>query len=337
MRVIKNNNNPINEEKIIDQIKALGIDMINEAKSGHPGIVLGATPIIYTLYAHHLRIDPLNEKYYNRDRFILSAGHGSSMLYSTLYLAGYDLSLEDLKNFRKIDSKTPGHPEYMKTPGVEATTGPLGEGFAMAVGMAMGEKHQEALINTESNKVIDYNVYVLCSDGDLMEGVSYEAASLAGTLKLNNLIVLYDSNDISLDGSTSLSFKENVRERFEALGWNTFLVPNGNDIPMLNKTINDAKQSDKPTLIEVKTIIGELSQNEGTNLVHGTPLDDEDITNIKQKLNLRDIPFTVSQDVMADFQKLIFERGSNLKDDFEKRVESLEEDKKELLNKLREM
>lgn len=333
MRAIKNNDNPINEAKIIDQIKALSIDMINEAGSGHPGIVLGAAPIIYTLYAHHLMIDPLNPNYFNRDRFILSAGHGSSMLYSTLYLAGYNLNLEDLKAFRKIGSKTPGHPEYMKTEGVDATTGPLGEGLAMAVGMAMGEKHQEALVNQDGNRVIDYKVYVLCSDGDLMEGVSYEAASLAGTLKLNNLIVLYDSNDISLDGSTSLSFKENVRERFEALGWNTFLVPNGNDIPMLNKAINDAKLSDKPTLIEVKTIIGEFSKNQGTNVVHGKPLDSEDITNIKNKLNMRDIPFLVSQNAMEDFQKLVFDRCESIVGVFEKKFSILSEDKQNLVKK----
>lgn len=334
MRAVKNNDNPINEAKIIDQIKVLGIDMINEAGSGHPGIVLGASPIIYTLYAHHLMIDPLNPNYFNRDRFVLSAGHGSSMLYSTLYLAGYDLSLDDLKSFRKLGSNTPGHPEYMKTPGVDVTTGPLGEGLAMAVGMAMGEKHQEALINQDINRVIDYKVYVLCSDGDLMEGVSYEAASLAGTLKLNNLIVLYDSNDISLDGSTSLSFKENVRERFEALGWNTFLVPNGNDIPMLNKAINDAKMSDRPTLIEIKTIIGEFSKNEGTNIVHGKILDADDITNIKNKLNMRDIPFMVSQSVMEDFQKLIFDRCENIVGEFEKKFDKLPDDKKELIKAL---
>ena len=334
MRAVKNNDNPINEAKIIDQIKVLGIDMINEAGSGHPGIVLGASPIIYTLYAHHLMIDTLNPNYFNRDRFVLSAGHGSSMLYSTLYLAGYDLSLDDLKSFRKLGSNTPGHPEYMKTPGVDVTTGPLGEGLAMAVGMAMGEKHQEALINQDINRVIDYKVYVLCSDGDLMEGVSYEAASLAGTLKLNNLIVLYDSNDISLDGSTSLSFKENVRERFEALGWNTFLVPNGNDIPMLNKAINDAKMSDRPTLIEIKTIIGEFSKNEGTNIVHGKILDADDITNIKNKLNMRDIPFMVSQSVMEDFQKLIFDRCENIVGEFEKKFDKLPDDKKELIKAL---
>ena len=175
----------INQEKIINQIRSLGIDMIHEANSGHPGIVLGAAPIIYTVYAHHLRVNPQNPNYFNRDRFVMSAGHGSALLYATLYLAGYDLSLEDLKQFRQIDSKTPGHPEYGRTPGVDCTTGPLGQGFATAVGMAMAE----ANLRTRYPNLIDYNTYVLCGDGDLMEGISYEAASLAGTLKLHKLIV----------------------------------------------------------------------------------------------------------------------------------------------------
>ena len=188
----------INQTKIIDQIRCLGIDMINEAKSGHPGIVLGAAPIIYTLYAHHLRFDPKNPKLYNRDRFVMSAGHGSALLYSTLYMSGFDLTLDDLKAFRQIDSKTPGHPEYGVTPGVDMTTGPLGQGLASAVGMALSEAYLRT--RYQKNKLIDYYTYVLCGDGDLMEGVTYEAISLAGTLKLNKLIVLYDSNDICLDG-----------------------------------------------------------------------------------------------------------------------------------------
>ena len=192
MRVTKNNDNPINEQKIIDTIRMLGIDMIDNAKSGHPGIVLDAAPIIYTIYAHHLKFDPSNPNFYNRDRFILSAGHASSLLYATLFMAGFDIELDDLKSFRQLDSLTPGHPEYNKTPGVDMSTGPLGEGFASAVGMAMGQKHTNALLHSKED-VVDYKTYVLCSDGDLMEGVSYEAASLAGTLKLNNLIVLYDS------------------------------------------------------------------------------------------------------------------------------------------------
>ena len=188
--------NEINHKKIIDQIRCLGIDMINEAKSGHPGIVLGAAPALYALYANHLRFDPKNPNFFNRDRFIMSAGHGSALLYAVLYMAGFDITIDDLKNFRQLDSITPGHPEFGVTPGVDCTTGPLGQGFATAVGVAMAEANLRSRYNKEKDALIDYYTYVLCGDGDLMEGISYEAASLAGTLKLNKLIVLYDSNNI---------------------------------------------------------------------------------------------------------------------------------------------
>ena len=181
----KRDESEINEEKIVDQIRSLGIDMIENAGSGHPGIVLGAAPMIYSLFAHHMRIDPKNPNYYNRDRFVMSSGHGSALLYATLYMAGYPLTLEDLKDFRKVDSKTPGHPEYKKTPGVETTTGPLGQGFATAVGMAIAERNLASIFNKGKKEIIDWNTYVLCGDGDLMEGISYEAAALAGHLKLN--------------------------------------------------------------------------------------------------------------------------------------------------------
>lgn len=335
MKMLKNNQNPINELKIVDQIRALAIDMIHEAKSGHPGIVLGAAPIIYTLFANHLRITPDNKDFYNRDRFILSAGHGSALLYATLYLAGFDIELEDLKKFRQIDSITPGHPEYSLTPGVEMTTGPLGQGLATAVGIAMAEAHAESLLNEPKNILLDYYTYVLVSDGDLMEGVSYEASSLAGVLKLNKLIVLYDSNDISLDGNTSQCFTENVRERYEAMGWNTILVPDGDDISQINKAIEDAKKiNDKPTLIEIKTIIGKYSKFQGTNIVHGKDLEEDDIALIKEKLNIRNIPFTVSTDVVEDFQYLINERCKNLVNNFNDKKELLSEEKKSILNSL---
>ena len=263
----------INQSKIVDQIKCLGIDMIDNAKSGHPGIVLGAAPILYALYAHHLRFDPTNPKYFNRDRFVMSSGHGSALLYATLFMAGYELTLEDLKDFRKIDSITPGHPEYGKTPGVEATTGPLGQGFATAVGIAMAEKSLESIFNKEDKKLIDYNTYVLCGDGDLMEGISYEAASLAGTNKLNKLIVLYDSNKICLDGKTEKTFTDNIGMRFISQGWNVITVEDGKSFELISKAIEEAKAStEKPTLIEVKTTIGDGSINEGTEKVHGYPL-----------------------------------------------------------------
>lgn len=328
----KRDESEINEEKIVDQIRSLGIDMISEAKSGHPGIVLGAAPILYSLYAHHLKIDLNNPDFFNRDRFVMSAGHGSALLYATLYMAGYSLTLDDLKAFRQIDSKTPGHPEYKTTPGVEVTTGPLGQGFATAVGIAMAERSLAARFNKGRKEIIDFNTYVLCGDGDLMEGVSYEAASLAGTLKLNKLIVLYDSNDICLDGSTSQCFTENVAMRFIAQGWNVITVPDGNNIASITKAIEDAKNSsDKPTLIEVKTTIGKYSKLEGTNLVHGIPLEKEDITAIKEKMQIRDIPFTISQITMDDFQMFIRKRCKNLTEKFEKKVEGLEEEDKNAL------
>ena len=322
----------INEEKIVDQIRSLGIDMIEEAGSGHPGIVLGAAPILYSLFAHHMKMDPEHPEFYNRDRFILSAGHGSALLYATLYMAGYPITLEDLKDFRKIDSITPGHPEYKKTPGVETTTGPLGQGFATAVGIAMAEANLRERFNQGKKEVINFNTYVLCGDGDLMEGISYEAASLAGTLKLNKLIVLYDSNDFCLDGSTSKCFTENVAMRFIAQGWNVITVPDGNNIASITKAIEDAKAStDKPTLIEVKTTIGKYSKLEGSNLVHGKPLGKEDVTAIKEKMQIRDIPFTISQITMDDFRYLIHNRCKNISEKFNKVVEGLEEEEKKVL------
>lgn len=327
MRLIKNNDNPINDIKIINQIRALGIDMINEAGTGHPGITLGAAPILYSLYAKHIRINPMNPNYYNRDRFIMSAGHGSALLYATLYMAGFDLEIDDLKSFRKINSKTPGHPELGVTPGVDMTTGPLGQGIATAVGFAMAEAKLREKYNKHSKNLIDFNTYVLCSDGDLMEGVSYEALSLAGLNKLNKLIILYDSNDITLDGSKDLSFKEDIQMRFEAIGFNYIKVLDGEDYNAISKAIDDAKKStDKPTIIEVKTTIGKYSAYEGTNKIHGAKLSEEDTTNIKEKLKVRDITFNVSSDTIEDFQYLINERCQNVEDEFNKKVENLPED-----------
>ena len=335
MKMVKNNDNPINEQKIVDQLRALSIDMIHKANSGHPGIALGIAPTIYTLFANHLNIVPDNKNFYNRDRFILSAGHASSLLYATLYLAGFDIELEDLMNFRQIDSITPGHPEYEKTPGVDMSTGPLGQGFASAVGIAMAEIHTEALLNDGKNKVIDYYTYVLASDGDIMEGVVHEAASLAGINKLNKLIVLYDSNNVSLDGKTNLSLKENVRESYEALGWNTILVPDGEDLVQINQAIEEAKKElERPTLIEIKTTIGKYSKFQGTSIVHGKPLDKEDITNVKNQLNVRDIPFSISSDVMEDFQFLINERTKDLEKVFNEHKEQLTEEKQNILSSL---
>ena len=317
----------IDEGKIIDQIRSIGIDMIDEAGSGHPGIVLGAAPIIYSLYAHHLRIDPEDPKFFNRDRFVMSAGHGSALLYATLFMAGYDLDIDDLKSFRKVGSKTPGHPEYGMTPGVDATTGPLGQGVGMAVGMAIAEANLESRFNTSSKQVVDFNTYALCGDGDLMEGVSYEAFSLAGSLKLNKLIVLYDSNDVCLDGNTDLTFNEDIESRFKSMGWNYIRVEDGTDYNLISLAIEEAKKSiSKPTLIEVKTTIGKYSKLEGTNAVHGKPLSKDDITEIKNKMDIRDIPFNISKTAMEDMQYYIGDRCKNIKSKFEKAVSGLDEE-----------
>lgn len=319
------------EEKIIGEIKSLGLDMIEEAGSGHPGIVLGAAPILYTLYLNHLRFDASNPNFYNRDRFIMSAGHGSSLLYSILYFAGYDLSLDDLKAFRRLNSKTPGHPEYKKTPGVEMTTGPLGQGFATAVGYAIAEKYTEALIN-KKEKVIDYNIYCLCGDGDLMEGVSYEAASLAGSLKLDNLIVLYDSNKTTMDGKIDNVFDEDITKRFESMNWTVLTT---SDEPQdIDDAIIKAKEADKPTIIQVATTIGKDSSLADSNKSHSGCFDKEEISKIKTTLGVRDIPFTISNEAVEEFRSYIKERNKDLVTNFDARKEMLDEEEKNILDKL---
>lgn len=266
------------EQLAINTIRTLAIDSIEKANSGHPGMVMGAAPMAFALWTNHMNHNPQNPEWYNRDRFVLSAGHGSMLLYSLLHLTGYDLTLEDLQNFRQWGSKTPGHPEYGHTPGVEATTGPLGQGIAMAVGMAMAERHLAATYNRDNFEIVDHYTYSICGDGDLMEGVSQEAASLAGHLKLGKLIVLYDSNDISLDGELNLSFSESVQKRFEAYGWQVIRVEDGNNLDEINQAIELAKQDDRPSLIEVKTIIGYGSPNKGgKSSSHGAPLGAEEV------------------------------------------------------------
>ncbi len=304
------------DNKTIANLKTLGIDMIDAAGSGHPGIVLGAAPIIYTLYARHMNINTNDDKWISRDRFVMSAGHGSALLYSTLFMAGFDISEDDLKHFRRVGFKTPGHPEIGVTPGVDMSTGPLGQGFASAVGMALGEKilENKFIIPSTSSMLADkplinYNVYVLCGDGDLMEGVSYEAASLAGTLNLDNLIVLYDSNNISLDGDTSNTFTENVQDRFKAMGWFTTKVLNGTNIDEIDKAIITAKKSGKPSLIEVKTIIGNGSMMAGTNEVHGKCLSKDDIKLLKRTLGMPEAPFYIDAEAARNFRNQITTRS----------------------------
>ena len=293
------------DKELIANIKSLGLDMINEAGSGHPGIVLSSAPIIYSLYANHLNIKP-NTNWFNRDRFIMSAGHGSALLYSTLFMSGFNFTIDDLKSFRKLNSKTPGHPE-ISIPGVECSTGPLGQGIATSIGIALGEK----ILNSRY-PFINFKTYVLVSDGDLMEGVSYEACSLAGSLNLNNLIILYDSNNMTLDGPTDNTFKENVRERFKTMGFNTYLVKDGNDLKELNEEINKAKKSDKPVLIEIKTKLGYGSLLENTNKVHGKPLTDDDLKQLKNKLGINHTPFYVNEIARNEMIKKINDRVSTI-------------------------
>lgn len=324
-----------NELKIVDNLRALSIDIIHEANSGHPGIALGVAPILYTLYAKHLKVNPSDPAWINRDRFIMSCGHGSSLLYATLYMAGYSLSLDDLKKFRSIHSKTPGHPEYLVTPGVDMSTGPLGQGFASAVGVAIGESYLREYYKKQNLNLFDYYTYVLCSDGDLMEGVSYEAAALAGTLKLNKLIVLYDSNKICLDGSTDTVNQIDVSKYFSSLNWNVITV-DGEDIIGIDNAIAKAKQSSQPNIIIVNTTIGKYSKLEGTKEVHGTPLTEEDITHIKNKIGIRDIPFTVSNEAKEEMQSMIESRCLEEYEKWNQEVEKLPDNIKNELNKIKE-
>ena len=298
-------------QKSVNAIKVLGVDAINKAKSGHPGVVMGAAPMAYSLFTKHLRVNPKKTDWINRDRFVLSAGHGSMLLYSLLHLSGFeDVSLEEVKNFRQWGSKTPGHPEFGHTKGIDATTGPLGQGISTAVGMALAERYLAAKYNKEGYNLFDHYTYVICGDGDIMEGVASEASSFAAVQKLNKLVVLYDSNDICLDGETKDAFSENVRARYEAYGWNTILVQDGANVEAVNAALEQAKKSDKPTLIEVKTIIGAGSPNrQGTNGVHGAPLGDEETALFRKEIGWENEPFDIPADVYADFKANVADRG----------------------------
>lgn len=299
------------DQLAVDTLRALSIDTIEKANSGHPGLPMGAAPMAYTLWTRHLNFNPQSKDYFNRDRFVLSAGHGSALLYSLLHVSG-SLELEELKQFRQWGSKTPGHPEYRHTDGVEVTTGPLGQGFAMSVGLALAEDHLAGKFNKEGYNVVDHYTYVLASDGDLMEGISHEAASFAGHNKLSKLVVLYDSNDISLDGELNKAFSENTKARFEAYGWNYLLVKDGNDLEEIDKAITTAKSQEGPTIIEVKTTIGFGSPNKaGTNGVHGAPLGE-----VERKLTFENYGldpekrFNVSEEVYEIFQNTMLKRAN---------------------------
>lgn len=297
----------------IDSIRTLSIDAIEKANSGHPGMPMGAAPMAYTLWTRYMNINPKNPDWFNRDRFVLSAGHGSMLLYSLLHLAGYDLSMDDIKQFRQWGSKTPGHPEFGHTAGVDATTGPLGQGIAMAVGMAMAERHLAAVYNKENFNLVDHYTYSICGDGDLMEGVSAEAASLAAHLKLGRLVVMYDSNDISLDGDLNKSFSESVADRFKAYGWQYILVKDGNDLAEIAKALEVAKtDEDRPTLIEVKTVIGFGSPNlSGKSDVHGAPLGADELKLTKEAYKWTfEEDFHVPAEVYDHFKQQIVEKGA---------------------------
>ncbi|EDW23118.1 transketolase [Bacillus sp. FSL K6-4563] len=300
------------ELKSIATIRTLSIDAIEKANSGHPGMPMGAAPMAYALWTNHLNVSPQNPNWFNRDRFVLSAGHGSMLLYSMLHLSGYNLSIDDLKQFRQWGSKTPGHPEFGHTEGVDATTGPLGQGIAMAVGMALAERHLAETYNKDNFNVVDHYTYSICGDGDLMEGISSEAASLAGHLGLGRLIVLYDSNDISLDGDLDRSFSENVKNRFEAMNWEVLYVKDGNNIEEVTAAIKKAKQStDRPTLIEVKTTIGFGSPNRaGTSGVHGAPLGSDEAKLTKEAYSWTfEEDFHVPSEVYDHFKEAVKDAG----------------------------
>jgi len=290
----------------IDTIRTLSIDAINAANSGHPGLPMGAAPMAYALWANQMNYNPGHANWFNRDRFVLSAGHGSALLYSLLHVAGYKVTIDDLKQFRKMNSKTPGHPEFGHTDGVDATTGPLGQGIAMAVGMAMAEAHLAAKFNQGQFPVVDHYTYALVGDGCLMEGVAYEAMSMAGHMKLDKLVVLYDSNDISLDGDLSLSFGENMQKRAESAQWQYLRVEDGNDVAAITKAIEEAKaNTTQPTIIEIRTIIGYGSKKvQGTNKAHGNPLGKEEAIATKAVYGWEHDEFTVPAEVKAHFEQL---------------------------------
>jgi transketolase len=310
------------DQLCINTIRTLTLDAVQKAESGHPGLPLGAAPMAYVLWTRFLRHNPKDPKWENRDRFLLSAGHGSMLLYSMLYLTGYDLSLDEIKNFRQWGSKTPGHPENILTPGVEITTGPLGQGFANGVGMAMAGAHLAARFNKEEFPLLDHNIYVIVSDGDLMEGVASETASLAGHLKLGKLIYLYDDNKVTIEGFTDLAFSEDVPKRFEAYGWHTVTVEDGNDLEAIEAAIREAQSvGTKPSLISVKTIIGYGMPTAGTRKAHSDAPGEEAVRETKRHLGWpEDKQFYVPDEALAHFRQAI-KRGERQEQEWKALVE----------------
>src|SRR5688572_26524935 len=325
------NTTPELDQLCINTIRTLSLDAVQKANSGHPGLPLGAAPMAYVLWTRFLRHNPKNPKWENRDRFLLSAGHGSMLLYSLLYLTGYDLSLDELKNFRQWGSKTPGHPEYGLTPGVEITTGPLGQGFANGVGMAMGAAHLGAKFNQDQFPLIDHYVYAIVSDGDLMEGVAAEAASLAGHLKLGKLIYLYDDNKVTIEGFTDLAFSEDVPKRFESYGWHTLTVEDGNDLAAIEAAIREAQSvTNKPSLISIKTVIGYGMPTQGTRKAHSDAPGEDAVRETKRHLGWpEDKEFYVPEEVLTHFRKAVA-RGQEQEKEWQALVNKYKEKHKEL-------
>ncbi len=315
------------DQLCINTIRTLSLDAIEKANSGHPGLPLGMAPSAYVLWTKFLRHNPKNPKWFGRDRFLLSAGHGSMLLYSLLHLTGYDLSMDEIKRFRQLHSKTPGHPENILTPGVEITTGPLGQGFANGVGMGIAQAHLAAKFNKRGFPVLDNYIYCICSDGDLMEGVSYEAASLAGHLKLGNLIYLYDDNQITIDGSTNLAFTEDRTKRFEAAGWHVLDVVDGNDLKAIETAIKDAhKVKDRPSLIRVHTIIGFGMPKQGTNKAHSDAPGDEAVRDTKRNLGWpENKSFYIPKEALTHFRKAV-SNGARLEKDWNEKVKKYEKE-----------
>jgi transketolase len=326
------------DQLCINTIRTLALDAVQKAESGHPGLPLGAAPMAYVLWDRFLRHNPQNPKWENRDRFLLSAGHGSMLLYSLLHLTGYDLSLDEIKNFRQFNSKTPGHPEYGMTPGVEITTGPLGQGFANGVGMAMGAAHLGAKFNKESFSVIDHHVYAIVSDGDLMEGVASEAASLAGHLQLGKLIYLYDDNEVTIEGFTKLAFSEDVPKRFESYGWHTLTVKDGNDLDEIEQAIRDAQSvGNKPTLISVKTVIGYGMPSAGTRKAHSDAPGEEAVRETKRHLGWpEDKQFYIPEEALNHFRRAV-DRGTQQEAEWNALVEKYRAEHSELADQWRSL
>lgn len=324
------------DQLCINTIRTLSMDGVQKAKSGHPGMPMGLAPVAYLIWTKHLRHNPSNMNWFARDRFVLSGGHGSMLLYSLLYLTGYKVTLDDLKNFRQLGSKTPGHPEFGHTDGVEVTTGPLGQGFANGVGMAIAQKYLASRYNKPDFDIVDFRVYATLGDGDLMEGISAEAASLAGHLKLNNLIYIYDDNHISIDGPTDLTFTEDRAKRFEAYGWNVLKVEDGNNLQLIDDAINKAKkETERPTIIMVRTHIGYGSPNkQDTAEAHGAPLGEEEVKLTKANYGWDpEKQFYVPDEALANFRKAI-DRGKQLEEDWKKKFADYKQKFPELANEL---